>query len=200
MAPAHRCRQVPLEQLPLPGLHDRESDAPDPAAQQVHAQQPGNEEVDVARPRRNGAVISNHDEIFAPTGTLQRVVHFEPRQTALRARRVVAIHHRVPGNDQQRHATGLETQACSGGIEHGGHQARRGRERRGHRAVTGPRHDTDLQLPRPGVAEGQAEREREHDRKAEDPEHRFRLAVELAHARQRELVHRVLTYHGAAVR
>ena len=184
----------------MPGLHHGEPDTPDPAAQEVHAQQPGDKEVDIARPRRDGAVVQHRDQIFAPAGALQRIVHLEPRETALRPRRVVAIHNRIPGKDQDRHATRLEAQPRGGGIEHGGYEARRRRERRGHRAVAGPGHDADLQLSRPGVAEGEAEREREHDGKAEHPEDRLGLAVELAHARQRELVHRVLTYHGAAVR
>src|SRR2546430_7804177 len=48
LAAFHRRRHVPLEQLFLTRLHHREPDAPDAAAQQIHAEQPGNQEIDVA--------------------------------------------------------------------------------------------------------------------------------------------------------
>ena len=135
MALAHRRRHVALEQLALPSLHDREPDAPDPAAQQVHAEQPGNQKIDVARSRCGRALIAHGDEIPPAARALQRVVHLEPRELALRARRVVAEHDGVAGDRQQCDSAGAQPQPRSRRIEHRRHEARRRIEGGGQRTV-----------------------------------------------------------------
>jgi hypothetical protein len=59
-----------------------------------------------------------------------------------------------------------------------------------HRRRALPVQDADGDRLRTLVAESQPEREREQDREREDPEHRLRLAQELAHAPERELEER----------
>ena len=200
MAFAHGRGHVALEELPLARLDDREPDAPDPAAQQVHAEQPRNEEIDVARSGRGGALIAHCNQIPPAARALQHVVHLEARQPALGARRVVAVDDGVARNREQRDPARPQPESRGRRIEHGGDEPRRRIERRRQRAVAGPTCDADLQPAGARVPEGESQREREHDRKPEDPEHRLRLAIELAHARERQLVHRMLTYHGVAVR
>ncbi len=199
MAAAHRCRHVALEQLPLPRLHDGEPDSPDPAAQQVHAQQSGDQEVDIPRPRRDHPVVAHADEIPPPPRPLQHVVHRETREPALGAGRVVAVHHGVARDDEERDSPSPQPQACGCRIEDRGDETGGRRERGRDCAVAGSAGNAHLQFSRAGVPKGEPEREGEHDREAEHPEYRFRLAVELPHPRERQLVHRMLTYHGAAV-
>ena len=97
--------------------------------------------------------------------------------------------------DPARPQTGTRCRA----VEHRGDEAWRGIEHGDERAVPQSGGDTDLELAWAGVPKGETERKRQHDWKPKDPEHGFGLAVELAHARERQLEHGMLTYHGAAV-
>ena len=92
MAAFHRRRHVPLEQLFLTRLDDGEPDSPNPATEQIHAEQPRNQEVDVARPRRNDTIVPNRRDVLAAARALHDFVHLQAREPAFRARRIVAIH------------------------------------------------------------------------------------------------------------
>src|SRR2546422_4211498 len=91
MAAPHGRRHIALEQLALPRLDDGEADAPDAAPEQIHAEQPGDQEVDVARARSDRAVIAYGDEILPTARPLQHIVDFEAREPTLGASRVVAV-------------------------------------------------------------------------------------------------------------
>ena len=123
----------------------------------------------------------------------------QAREPALRAGRIVSIDKRIARHHQQGDTAGPQPSACGRAVEHRGDESRRRIEHGHERAVPRPRGDADLQLAGAGVSKGETERKRQHNRKPEDPEHRLGLAVELAHARERQLEQRVLTYHGAAV-
>src|SRR6185503_8142502 len=180
----------------------RESDAPDPAAEQVHAQQARNEKIDVARAWRRCPNIARDEAVRATLGPLQHVVDFEPGPSALRPRRVVPVDERVAMGaryHEQRDASRAQPRERRRGIEHARGEPRGRVEDRGNDAVALARLHADLELAGPGIPKREAERKREHDGKPEDPEYCLGLTIELAHARERELEHRMLTYHAAAV-
>ena len=199
MATPHGRGHITLEQLALPGLHDREPHAPDSASQQVHAEQSGDQKVDVARPRRDRAIVPHRNAVLPSPRALQGVVHLESGEPTLGAGRVIAIDNRIAGDDEQRDPATAQPKACGRGIEHDRDQTWRRIERRRERAVAAAGRDADLQLARSRVAKREAEGECEHDRESEHPEDGFGLAIKLAHARERQLKHRMLTNHGAAV-
>src|SRR5207302_8789715 len=113
------------------------------------------------------------------SGPLQRLVRLEPREAAFGARRIVPVDERLAGYDEQGDASGPQRYPRVAGIEHAGRERRRAIERAGDGAVTRCAQHADLELAGPAVAERDPERERQHQRKAEHPEDRLRLAVKL---------------------
>src|SRR6266705_3175277 len=200
VALAHRRRHVALQQLLGARLHDREAHPPQAASHEVHAEEAGDEEIDVARPRLRDALVAHHRGICPTVRALHRRVHLEAREAALGAGRVVAVHDRITGRHAEGDATGAKLEPRLPRIEHGDGEARRCAQRRRERAVSRPPQHRHPQLARPPVAERNAEREGEHDGNPEHPEDRLRLAVELAHPGEGELPQRVITHRAAACR
>jgi hypothetical protein len=124
VAAAHRRRHEALEQLLLARLHHREADAPDAAPQQVHAEQPRDEEVDVPRAGLGHALVAYGRRVRPAPRMLQHRVHLEPGQPALGAGRVVAVYEGIPRDHEQRDAAGAEPLAAFGGVEHHGLECR----------------------------------------------------------------------------
>ena len=91
LAPRHRRRHQPLEQMLSPGVHDGEPDAPDPAAHQVHAQQARHHEIHVARARLAHPALAGGHGIRPPGRALHRCVHQQPGGPRVRPLRVVAV-------------------------------------------------------------------------------------------------------------
>ena len=98
LRPRHRCRDQTLEQPLLPArIHDGEAQAPDPAAHQVHTQQPRHQEIDVARPRARCTAAPCTATGSPPAGRpLERIVHQQSRRAALGPLVIVAVFHRSP--------------------------------------------------------------------------------------------------------
>src|SRR6267154_905062 len=65
---------------------------PQPAPHEVHAEQAGDQEVDVARTRLGDPLVRDARGISAAAGALQHLVGFEAGQATLRAGRVVPVH------------------------------------------------------------------------------------------------------------
>src|SRR2546425_8824393 len=86
MAAPHGRRHIALEQLALTRLHDREADAPDAAPEEIHAEQPGDQEVDVARAPSDRAVVAYGDAILPTARPLQHIIDFQAREPTLGAR------------------------------------------------------------------------------------------------------------------
>ena len=120
--PRHRRRHQPLEQLLAPRVDDREADAPDAAAHDVHAEQAGNHEVDVARARLANERIARRGRGSDAAGAaLDRVVDEQARRSALgprvvetvldRARPAAALHHERDLAVAQRREAAVEASA-----------------------------------------------------------------------------------------
>ena len=84
VVPRHRRRDQPLQQLAPPRVDDREADAPDRAAHQVHAEQSRHEEVDVARARLAHQLVVRGDRIRAPGAAAARPCRHACARRALR--------------------------------------------------------------------------------------------------------------------
>src|SRR6058998_3487351 len=125
MTAPHRRRHVALEQLFLARLHDRKPYSPDPATQQVHAEQSRDEEIDVAGARRGCAIVANRDRILPAARALEYLVHLEPREAALGAGRVVAVDDRSTREYEERDPPGAQPQPAACRVEHARHDSRR---------------------------------------------------------------------------
>src|SRR2546422_3044991 len=106
MTAPHGRRHIALEQLALTRLDHGEADAPDAAPEEIHAEQPGDQEVDVARARSDRAVVADGDEILPTARPLQYIVDFQACKPTLGASRVVAVDDGLPRHHQQRNAAG----------------------------------------------------------------------------------------------
>src|SRR5207245_2612909 len=113
-------RHEALQQPLVPGLNHRETHAPQAAAHEVHAEQAGDQEVDVAGARLGDPLVAREQAIGAALTALQRLVHLQARQAALGARRVVTIEEPVARHDEPRDAPGAEGGAGRTRVEHGG--------------------------------------------------------------------------------
>ena len=182
-----------LDELARAHLDDDVADAPHPRRHEVEPEQARHQKVDVARAGRGDACVGDRRRVLAAVGALQHVVDDGARQAALGPRRVVLVGARVaPGTTTMatlpvrsasracaasRSSTVTSLDACSAWNTSCGAVARlhRGPHRLGRT-----------------VAEGDAERHRQHDGEHEGPEDGRRLAIEAAPARQRELPQRRL--------
>ena len=167
----------------------------------VNPTSPGIRKVDVARARLGYALVGDGRRIDAPLGTLQEVVHEEPRQPPFGPSVVVPVGSRGTGHHDQNHLAHTQVVARRGDVLDGDpHVIRRERPAYGLGAFSsGDSHDTH----RLGgtVAKGDAEGDREHDRKTEGPEDRARLAEKEAEADERQLGERgARLSHGALAR
>src|SRR6185437_5440111 len=75
--------------------HNGEAESPDAAAHEIHAQQAGDHEVDVAGAAFAYLVVRHGNRVRASRGALHRGVRDEPGVPRLRPRVVVAIRHAV---------------------------------------------------------------------------------------------------------
>src|SRR5216117_2404282 len=178
----------------------RESDAPQPAPHEIHAEQAGNEEVDVARARLSDPLVRDARRVGAAARALHDFVGFESGQPALGTGRVVPVHHRIARHDEQRDATRAQLQPRLGRVEHRRREPGRAGQRGRQHAVPGSAEHRHAQLPGPAVPKRDAERERQDDREPVHPADRLGLAIELPHAREGQLHERMVTHRAAAGR
>src|SRR6185503_9798313 len=75
----------------LPGIDDGKAQPPDAAAHEVHAQETGNQEVDIAGPAVPDQTVRDRNRIAPAVRALERVINEEPRGAALRTGIVVAV-------------------------------------------------------------------------------------------------------------
>ena len=87
----HWRRDQSLEQLLLPGVDDREANSPDTAAHQVHSEQTGHHEVDVARALLAHLRLGNSHRVLLPAGMLHRAIDDESSCARLGPRIIEAI-------------------------------------------------------------------------------------------------------------
>ena len=120
VAPAHGRGHEALEQLALPHVYQGEADAPHSRVHQVHAQQAGNQEVDVARPRLGVRDARGRNGILASRGGLQHVVHLGVGEHAFRPRRIVMVVEASFAVGLNHHVELTQAQSLQrgGGIEH----------------------------------------------------------------------------------
>ena len=82
----HRRGDETLEQFLLARVDDREAEAPDAAAHDVHAEQAGHHEIDVARAVLAHVLIGGGDRVAATGAALHGVVDDEARGARFGAR------------------------------------------------------------------------------------------------------------------
>ena len=193
----HRSRDQPLHQLAPPRVDDREAHAPDRAAHQVHAEQPRNQKIDIARSRLAHELVLRGHGIRAPGALLHRHVGVHARVAAFGIRVVVVVEHgavRGTLDEQRDFPFAQRAKAVVDGRERLDRERRRVLERRKVRSD-----GADGEHFGRRVAEREAEAGREQQRKPEHPEQRFRLAQELAEPHERQLKERMVTHRADGV-
>ena len=190
----HRSGDEPLHQLAPPRVDDREAHAPDRAAHQVHAEQPRNQEIDVAGSRLAHELIFGGHGIRAPGALLHRHVGSHARVAPFGIRVVVVVDDgavRGTLDEQCDFPLAQRAQAVVDGRERLDRERGRVLERRKVRSD-----DADGQHFGRRVAEREPEAGREQQRKPEHPKQRFRLAQELAKPDERQLHERMVTHRA----
>ena len=190
-----------LEEFLLASFHDGKADAPDGGAHQVHAEQAGDDEVDVAGADFVNQVVARGDGFVAAGGGLNGAVGEQAGQAAVGVGVVVVVRRRPAGSEWRAARCcrwparaspaassmvvalrPLSAASACGELRRGG----------GHG-----------QHVRRAIAEGDAEADRQQDGEDEDPEESFWLAQEEAEARGGELVERAeleLTHRAGSFR
>src|SRR5688572_15193072 len=91
MRAPHRCCCKAFQDPPRACDYHRESQAPQTASHQVHADQTGNKEIDVTSAGFGDLLFTNFDDIRASFTALQGIVDDEPCGATLGARWVETI-------------------------------------------------------------------------------------------------------------
>src|SRR5215207_8176968 len=91
MRPSHGRRSKAFQNFSRARDHDSESQSPQAAAHQVHADQTGNEKVDVTSTRFSYLLFASFHCVGAALSTLQDIVNHEPGGTTLRPRWIKTI-------------------------------------------------------------------------------------------------------------
>jgi hypothetical protein len=182
----HRGREHPLDELLRAHLDDEVPDPPHAALHQVEADEPGDQEVDVASTRLGHTLVGHGQRISASRGALQDVVDGRAREPRLGTRLVESIGDGIAGHHDERHLSGAQLARRLVRRSDGRLHARRSQRCQGILRPW-PVLDVDHDGLRGPVAKGDPERHREDHREAECPEQSARLAEEEPEAREREL-------------
>ena len=188
--PRHGRGHQALHEVLAAGIHDGESHAPDGAAHQIHPQQAGDQEIDIARPRLAHELVGEGNRIDAAGGPLDRAIRQQARRAAFGIGVVIAVDHAAAGPGAASSATlparNASSAAAAGNCCHIEELilAERLRQLR--------RDGGDFEHVRGAVAEGDAEAGGQQDGEDEYPEQGFRLAHEFQKPHQRQLRQRML--------
>ena len=91
IAAAHGCTDETLQEFALPHVDEGKADAPHTGVHQVHAEQAGNQEIDITGARFGRGHDRSSDRVVAARGGLNGFIDFGPGQHALRPRGIVAV-------------------------------------------------------------------------------------------------------------
>ena len=188
--PRHGRGHQALHEVLAPGIHDGESHAPDGAAHQIHPQQAGDQEIDVAGPRLAHELVGGGNRIDAAGGPLDRAIRQQARRAAFRIGVVISVDHAAAGPGAASSAT-LPLRNASSAAAAGNSATSSSFSWRSDCASCGVT-AAILSTSAGPVAEGDAEAGGQQDGEDEYPEQGFRLAHEFQKPHQGQLRQRML--------
>jgi len=175
-----------LQQVAVAGHDQREADAPHARAHQVHPQQPGHQEVHVARPGLGDLRASGLEHVVSTGRPLQRRVDGEAGGAAVGLGRVERVLGHLVRGDHQHHPAPPQGLAGLVGGEPLHVEVRVLRERVQAR-LADPFHDGNGKRLRGAVPECQSQHPGEEDGEDEHPEDGLGLPHELLQAGEGQL-------------
>jgi hypothetical protein len=180
-------------------IHDREADAPDAAAHEIHAEQTGHDEVDVARAALRHLRFGDGNRIFLSAGPLHDPIDHHARRSRLGPGFVEAILDAAVRlrHDHERNLARAKRRGGGRVVERRDHDAGCLLQRVHNRSIRRARHDGNARCFSGPIPKRDTKAGREHNGEDEHPEDRFRLAIELTEPCERELADRRCVARGA---